>query len=108
MFLSTTVCIAQQADKKLRVMVLTDIENEPDDAQSLIRFLTYSNNWDVEGLIATTSTHKKDKPAAWRIKEIVNAYGKVRNNLLLHEKGYSEEKHLLNITKEGYSAPRGP
>jgi hypothetical protein len=101
--LSSTLCIAQQQEQKLRVMVLTDIENEPDDAQSLVRFLTYSNNWDVEGLIATTSQHKKEKPAAWRIKEIVNAYGKVRNNLLLHEKGYPEEKYLVDITKEGYS-----
>jgi hypothetical protein len=32
-----------------RIIVLTDIENEPDDAQSLIRFLLYSNQWDTEG-----------------------------------------------------------
>ena len=42
---------------KIRVFVLTDIENEPDDAQSLVRFLVYSNQWDVEGLVATTSVH---------------------------------------------------
>jgi hypothetical protein len=88
---------------KLRVLILTDIENEPDDAQSLVRFLTYSNQWDVEGLVATTSIHKKDKPAGWRIKQIVHAYGKVRSNLLLHEKGFPEEQSLLNIIKEGYS-----
>lgn len=29
---------------KQRVIVLTDIENEPDDTQSMIRFLTYSNH----------------------------------------------------------------
>lgn len=38
---------------KPRVFVLTDIENEPDDAMSLVRFLTYANHWDVEGLVAT-------------------------------------------------------
>lgn len=38
---------------KPRVFVLTDIENEPDDAISLVRFLTYANHWDVEGLVAT-------------------------------------------------------
>ena len=36
---------------KPRAFVLTDIENEPDDAMSLVRFLVYSNNWDVEGLV---------------------------------------------------------
>ena len=88
---------------RLRVLVLTDIENEPDDTQSLIRFLTYSNNWDIEGLIATTSVHKKDKPAPGKIRELIAAYGKVRSNLLLHEKGFPEENFLTEIVKEGYS-----
>lgn len=52
--------IFAQNNPKLRVLVLTDIEADPDDAQSLVRFLTYSNQWDVEGLIATTSIHQKN------------------------------------------------
>ena len=88
-------------DVKHRVIVLTDIENEPDDAMSLVRFLTYSNQWDVEGLIATTSVHQKRELATWRIKEIVNAYGKVQPNLLKHEKGYPTAKYLLSVVKEG-------
>ncbi|MBD0286844.1 MAG: DUF1593 domain-containing protein, partial [Flavisolibacter sp.] len=99
--LCSTFCQAQEVHNKLRVLILTDIENEPDDAQSMVRFLTYSNQWDVEGLIATTSVHKKDKPAPQRIKEIVEAYGKVRNNLLQHEKGYPEATYLLSVLKEG-------
>lgn len=39
-------------EDKPRIIVLTDIENEPDDAESLVRFLTYSNQFDVEGIIA--------------------------------------------------------
>ena len=61
------------AQAKPRVIVLTDIENEPDDAQSMVRFLTYSNQWDVEALVATTSVHQRDKTAAWRIREIIAA-----------------------------------
>lgn len=52
---------AQEPVSKLRVLVLTDIENEPDDAQSTVRFLTYANQWDVEGLIATTGASEKRK-----------------------------------------------
>src|SRR5262245_5798329 len=89
------------AEAKLRVIVLTDIENEPDDAMSMVRFLTYCNQWDVEGLIATTSVHLKDKTAAWRIREIVEAYGQVRSNLLVHEAGYPTTNHLLSVLKEG-------
>lgn len=97
-----TICQAQETSVKKRVLVLTDIENEPDDTQSLIRFLTYSNQWDVEGLIATTSIHQKNKIAVSKIKEIIGAYGKVRKNLLLHEKGYPETEYLLHVTKAGF------
>lgn len=92
---------AQPEKEKRRILVLTDIENEPDDAQSLVRFLTYANQWDVEGLIATTSTHLKNRIAPERIQKIVSAYGKVRDNLLQHEKGYPETTYLLSIIKRG-------
>jgi hypothetical protein len=89
------------AEQKLRVLVLTDIENEPDDAMSLVRFLTYCNQWEVEGLVATTSVHQKNKTAAWRIREILEAYGQVRDNLLIHEAGYPTKDYLLSVLKEG-------
>jgi hypothetical protein len=71
-----------------RLFVLTDIENEPDDAQSMVRLLTYANHFDIEGLVATTSVHQPDETAAWRIREIVDAYAQVRDNLERHEAGY--------------------
>jgi len=46
----------QQTDGKQRVFVLTDISNEPDDEESMVRFLVYANEYDVEGLVATTAT----------------------------------------------------
>lgn len=63
----------QKGTSKPRVFVLTDIENEPDDAQSMVRFLTYSNQWEIEGLIATTSVHQKHRTAAMRIRQIVGS-----------------------------------
>ena len=80
------------AAEKPRVLVLTDIENEPDDAMSMVRFLTYANHFDVEGLVATTSIHQRDKTAAQRIREIVEAYGKVRDNLEKHESGLPDRR----------------
>ena len=90
--LSTLLFLAFYTDaaawEKPRVLVLTDIENEPDDAMSMVRFLTYSNNFDVEGLVATTSTHLKSHVAPQSIRRIVEAYGKVRDNLEKHEPGF--------------------
>jgi cellulose-binding protein len=92
---------AAPAAEKPRVFVLTDIENEPDDAMSMVRFLVYSNQWDVEGLAATTSVHQKNKVAAWRIREIVDAYARVRDNLELHEPGFPSADSLLAVVVEG-------
>ncbi len=97
-------CISLTAQTKPRVVVLTDIENEPDDAESMVRFLTYANQWDVEALVATTSIHQQDKVAPGRIREIVGAYAKVRDNLVKNEPGYPEADYLLSVIREGRPA----
>ena len=99
--LGTNGLFAQSEAEKERIIVLTDIENEPDDAMSLVRYLTYSNQWDTEGLIATTSVHQRNKIAAWRIEEILTAYDSVRANLERHEKGYPTADYLRSVLKEG-------
>ena len=88
-------------EDKPRIIVLTDIENEPDDAESLVRFLTYSNQFDVEGIIATTSVWLRDKTAEWRIHEILEAYKEVQPMLLKHEEGYPSYEELLDRTRVG-------
>ena len=90
-----------QTDKKQRVLVLTDIEADPDDAQSLIRFLLYSNQWDVEGLIATTSIHQQTRVAPESILKILDAYKKIQPNLLKHEKGFPSYDMLRSKVKKG-------
>ena len=88
--------------EKTRILILTDIENEPDDAMSMVRFLLYSNQFDVEGIVATTSCWQRNKTAEWRIHEIVDAYGKVRDKLEKHEKGYPTQAFLKEKIKKGY------
>src|ERR671932_660192 len=41
------------ASQRPRVIIETDAGGDPDDEQSLVRFLLYSGEWDVEGIIAT-------------------------------------------------------
>lgn len=86
---------------KPRVFVLTDIENEPDDAMSMVRLLTYANHLEIEGLVATTSIHQQRRVAPQRIRQIVGAYGKVRDNLELHESGFPTAADLLDRISEG-------
>ncbi len=88
-------------NSKPRVIVLTDITNEPDDQQSLVRFLVYSNEYDVEGLIATTSTWLRDKTSSKNIRLCVDAYGKVLPQLAKHATGFPSAKFLQDRIKDG-------
>ena len=44
---------------KPRIIIISDIGNEPDDQMSLVRLLLYSNEFDIEALIAATSTWQR-------------------------------------------------
>jgi hypothetical protein len=77
-----------------RLVVLTDIGNEPDDQMSLVRLLLYSNEIDIEALIATTSTWQKKTTHAETIRTLVAAYGKARRNLLAHARRWPTEAEL--------------
>jgi hypothetical protein len=92
---------AATPEAKERVFVLTDISNEPDDEQSMVRFLVYANEYDIEGLVATTSTWLRDKTREDLIRRQIDAYGQVRDNLLRHAPGFPTREHLLSVTRTG-------
>lgn len=94
-------CVVAPAQEKPRVIVLTDISNEPDDEESLVRFLVYANEYDVEGLIAITSTWLKQGPREDLIRRHLAAYAEVRPNLLKHAPGFPAVERLLAVTATG-------
>jgi hypothetical protein len=93
--------IDTHADQKNRLIVLTDIENEPDDTESMVRLLLYSNSIDIKGLIATTSVHLKARVAPESIRELIQAYGKAQASLNKHETGFPDRETLLALVKQG-------
>ncbi len=92
---------AQIAENKHRMIVLSDIEADPDDSQTLVRLLLYANQIDIEGLIATTSIHQQKKVVPATMHKIIDAYGKVQPNLLKHEAGYPSAEDLHALVKQG-------
>ena len=96
---------SQEQPMKPRLLVLTDIGGDPDDQQSMIRLCLYSNEFDIEGLIASASGTPGELDEAivqpQLIKEIIRGYGAVRPNLLLHHEGYPEAEYLLSMVKSG-------
>src|SRR6188508_423978 len=87
-----------------RVFVLTDIGNEPDDQMSLVRLLVYSNEFELEGLVATTSTWQKDKVQPETIHHVIAAFAKVRTNLEKHAAGWPEAAKLDAMVSAGQPA----
>lgn len=84
-----------------RLVVLTDIEADPDDTQSLIRLFLYANEIDIEGLVATTSTHKRSSPMPESIQRLVDGYAKVQPNLLKHDRRYPGAGRLRQAIAKG-------
>ncbi len=96
---------APPAATRPRLLVLTDIGGDPDDHQSMIRLMVYSNKFLIEGLVASAAgTPGELERAVTRpdlIREIVTAFGQVRPNLIEHDVGWPTANALLNVVKTG-------
>lgn len=84
-----------------RVIVLTDVGSDPDDMESMIRFLLYTNDFDVEGLVPSTSRHLKSSVHPEQITMRIEAYRKVLANLRAHDPRYPDADFLLARVKPG-------
>lgn len=94
----------RQVKTKPRVFVTSDICNEPDDAESLVRFLLYSNEFEVCGLVPCTSTWMRSEVHPEEMEKIVKAYAQVVDNLNCHvhpNNQYPNAEHLLSLIKPG-------
>ena len=104
-----------QAGENPRVIIMTDHGKikadgsqwigDTDDLQSMCRLLLYSNKLDLEGLICVTANSVKYALYPEGIHERIDAYAKVRPNLLLHEKGFPEPEYLHRLVKLGNVDP---
>ncbi|MCZ7641176.1 MAG: DUF1593 domain-containing protein [Verrucomicrobia bacterium] len=103
--LGTVPLTAAAADEpRPRVFVLTDISNEPDDEESMVRFLVYANEYDIEGLVATTSTWLRQTTRVDLIHRQLDAYAQVRPNLRKHAPGFPAPEALRAVTTTGQPA----
>ena len=101
LFFSSFHLLSGQATEKNRVIILSDIEADPDDAQSFVRLLLYANEIDIEGIIATTSCWLTDTIHPKSITRIIKAYEKVQPNLAKHDTDFPKAVDLLALIKTG-------
>jgi len=103
---SQYMCESSKYESKTRVFVSTDIGNEPDDQMSLVRFLMYANEFDIQGLVATTSVWLNSTTNEATIRTILDSYDEVIDSLNANvpSKGrYPSGDSLRNVT--GSSKP---
>jgi len=88
-----------------RLLITTDIGGDPDDQQSLVRLMVYTNEFDVEGIICSAAgTPGELKDAVVRpdlVEEIIRGYQTVYPNLLKHDKDFPAPEYLFSIVKRG-------
>lgn len=85
--------------QKPRILISTDIGGtDPDDNQSMIHFLMYSNRFNTEGLISSPSYGHGTKK---NILEMIDLYEKDLPKLKKHENGFPSPASLRAITKQG-------
>ena len=93
---------AQSANKP--IVIITQ-DGEVDDRSSFIRFLLYTCDFDLRGIVATNSKWQRNGHGLdWVFKEI-DLYGEVRDNLLLHNTDYPTDEYLKSITVLGIENP---
>ena len=91
------------ADAKARIVVMTDIGGDPDDRQSIVRFLLYACDFDVEGLCTGFGWGHDKVTRPELIRDAVNAYGKVLPNLRKHREDYPSREKLTGLIKDGHN-----
>ncbi|MGW0172111.1 nucleoside hydrolase-like domain-containing protein [Streptomyces sp. NPDC003343] len=88
------------ASKRPRVIVMTD--GEVDDRSSMVRFLMYSSDVDVEGIVQVNSRWQQHghSDEGW-VDEVYSNYEKVLPNLRVHNRNYPSVDYLKSVTRVG-------
>jgi hypothetical protein len=106
-----------------RVVVLTDFppvdvipigaeegppekRSDPDDVQSMVRFLLYANEFDIEGLVASSGT-LANVARKRHILDLLDIYAKVEDKLWRQDHRFPTARELKSVTWEGRSGTYG-
>jgi glycerophosphoryl diester phosphodiesterase len=101
---------SQPSDDRPRVIVETDAGGDPDDEQSMVRFLVYANDLDVEGIIVNRVLTRDgenlnpERTGYGVVRRMVKAYGECAERLREHDPRYPTAEEMLERTVNGDNA----
>ncbi len=82
---------------------MTDIGGDPDDQQSMVRFLLYGCDFEVEGLCTGFGHGHYQNTRPDLIHKAVEAYGEVLPNLRKHRPDFPPYERLKSLIKDGHN-----
>lgn len=95
-------------DLRSRLIVMADMGNEPDEIQQMMHLMMYSNEIDIEGLIACSGKYLHADRTDGRTEthpelfhQLVDAYAEVVENLKAHDDGWPEAADLRRVISSG-------
>jgi len=108
--ISTSSSSQNNPNEKGKTRIIVTSDGEIDDECSMVRFLLYANEWDVEGIVTSSSQYH------WRghkwagddwIDPYLEAYAEVYPNLIKHSKEYPTPAYLKSINFLGNVEAKG-
>ncbi|WP_109299677.1 nucleoside hydrolase-like domain-containing protein [Aquimarina sp. AU474] len=118
-FAATLLAVGQT---KPRIIVETDIGGDADDQATLVRFLLYANEFNIEGIILSRPKNKYGTDPLFNdptnsndpyqmTRRYLAKYGEIVNNLNAHapaERKYPSRSYLESITKWAHTTSNRP
>lgn len=93
---------------RLRLIIETDAGGDPDDEQSLVRFLLYTSEFDVQGVIANRAqardgeNENTERAGLGIVRRQLDAYEQCYANLVKNDPRYPTPAALRSVTVAGY------
>ena len=120
LIISLLFVTSESGFSQLRIVISTDFPpldvcmsgcpadhiSDPDDIQSMVRFLLYANEFDVEGFVASSATFA-NIARKQNILDILELYDQVDENLRKHDTRYPTANQLRSVTFQGLTGTWG-
>lgn len=102
---SKAIAKASEVDSSAKPRIIVTSDGEIDDQCSMIRFLLYANEWDIEAIVLSSSQYHSESHGHWAGNDWVYpdlaAYEQVYPNLIKHDPRYPTPEYLRSRTAVG-------
>lgn len=90
--------------EKPHVIIETDLGGDPDDEASMVRFLLYACDFEIDGIILTNEKTRHGISGAELFERYLAAYSEVLPSLREHRADYPSAERLRDVARTAYGS----